>query len=289
MNIKAFYVDALGGALELGIGTPADILRHVTPDVLAAHLPRPLWARLLTACLGAPHVDPQLVIETIGVPNLCEHIPSALIWAVISDIAARALGQPTELPEHAPFAPGAPASRDARDARIIESHATTSRSVLSPPPDVVERPAATPAHATPVAVGPSIPAPSAPLADLISELEHDDRPVTTSAVRPRSPTAQRFRQSNTNARASLGSNTSRRPQAAVPSTLPTGTGRQPRQNTDLSDAETETAVGNEWPGRGGPGTEIPVEDSQLVEWKTDAGASAITGDDDFSDLGNRKR
>ncbi|NVB79028.1 MAG: hypothetical protein HOV81_11570 [Kofleriaceae bacterium] len=274
MNIKAFYVDALGSALEQGIGTPADILRHVTPDVLSAHLPRPLWARLLTACLGAPNVDAQLVIETIGVPNLCEHVPSSLIWSVIADIAARALGKPVEVNAPAPVEPR-PSTGSA--------FATASRSVLSPPPDVVERPSGTPPHATPIAVGPSIPAPSAPIADLINELEQDDRPVT-SAARPRSPTAQRFRQSNTNARGTLGS-TTRRPQAVVPSTLPTGTGRQPRQSTEVSDAETETAVGD-WPGRG---PEIPVDDSQLVEWKTESSGTAITGDDDFSDLGNRKR
>src|SRR6478736_1113030 len=83
MNIKAFFVDALGGALELGIGTPEDVLRHITPDVLANHLPRPLWARLLTACLGAPRVDARLIIETIGVPNIAEHIPSSTVWACL--------------------------------------------------------------------------------------------------------------------------------------------------------------------------------------------------------------
>ena len=163
-----------------------------------------------------------------------------------------------------------------------------ARSVVSPPPDVVERPTSTPPNATPVAVGPSIPAPQGqPLADLISELEQDDRPITSGA-RPRSPTAQRFRQSNTNARTPLGSATARRPQAQVPSTLPTGTGRQPRTTTDLTEPEPETAVGTEWQQRNGGG-EIPVDDSQLVDWKTDTSASPITGDDDFSNLGGRKR
>jgi hypothetical protein len=59
VNAKAFLVDALTSALDLGLATPDDVVRHVTPDVLAAHLPRPLWARLLTACFGAPHVDAQ--------------------------------------------------------------------------------------------------------------------------------------------------------------------------------------------------------------------------------------
>ncbi|MDQ3364934.1 MAG: hypothetical protein M3680_05855, partial [Myxococcota bacterium] len=92
MNLKAFFVTSISQALELGVATPDDILRHVSADILAEHLPRPLWARLLTACVGAPHVDAQLVIETIGVPNLCEHAPAPLLWACIADIAQRSLG-----------------------------------------------------------------------------------------------------------------------------------------------------------------------------------------------------
>jgi hypothetical protein len=98
MNVKAFLVDALGGALDLGVATPDDVLRHVTPDLLAEYLPRPLWARLLTACLGAPRVDAQLVVETIGVPNLCEHLPSPIIWSVRGDHRIRG--------GRCPYAPG---------------------------------------------------------------------------------------------------------------------------------------------------------------------------------------
>ena len=93
MNLKGFFVDALASALDLGIGRPEDIIKHVTPDVLATHLPRPLWARLLTACLGAPKVGATLIVETIGIPNLCEHVPSAIIWGCIADIAHRSLGK----------------------------------------------------------------------------------------------------------------------------------------------------------------------------------------------------
>ena len=56
----------------------------------------------------------------------------------------------------------------------------------------------------------------------------------------------------------------------------------------MTEPEPETAVGSEWSQRN-PGAEIPVDDSQLVDWKTDTGAAVITGDDDFSDLGGRKR
>nr|MDQ3340213.1 hypothetical protein [Myxococcota bacterium] len=93
MNLKAFFVASLQSALDLGIATPDDVLKHVTPDVLANVLPRPLWARLFTACLGAPKVNAQLVVETIGVPNLCEHVPAQLIWACLSEIGNRSLGK----------------------------------------------------------------------------------------------------------------------------------------------------------------------------------------------------
>jgi len=90
---QQFFVDALAGALELGLGTPDDVLKHVTPDVLAAHLPRPLWAKLLAACLAAPRVDARLVVETIGFPDLCANVPGGILWNIVQDIAVRALGR----------------------------------------------------------------------------------------------------------------------------------------------------------------------------------------------------
>jgi hypothetical protein len=92
-ELQRFFVDALGGALDLGLATPDDVLKHVTPDVLAAHLPRPLWAKLIGACLAAPRVDARLVVETIGVAELCANIPGGLLWNVVQDVAMRALGR----------------------------------------------------------------------------------------------------------------------------------------------------------------------------------------------------
>ncbi|HSD89205.1 MAG TPA: hypothetical protein VLB44_16870, partial [Kofleriaceae bacterium] len=265
MNIKAFLVDALGGALELGIGTPEDVLRHLTPDVLAAHLPRPLWARLLTACLGASRVDAALVVDTIGVPNLCEHMPAPLIWACIADVGLRSLG-------NQPAVTSTPLRRPAPKS-----------SVLAPPPEPAVAPAPVATGSTPVAIGPSIPpapqpAANQPLADLITELEQDSG-LAEPKVRPRSPTAARFRQSNTAiGRGTLGS-AARRPQASASPAL----GRPSRRSgTEVEDPET--AVENaDWRQR-----EIAVDDSQLVEWQADgaggasSGSNAITGDDDFT-------
>src|SRR5688500_16785071 len=92
-ELQRFFVDALGGALDLGLATPDDVLKRVTPDVLAAHLPRPLWAKLLGACLAAPRVDARLIVDTIGVAELCANIPGGLLWSVVQDVAMRALGR----------------------------------------------------------------------------------------------------------------------------------------------------------------------------------------------------
>ena len=271
MNIKAFFVDALTSALDLNIGTPEDVLRHVTPDVLSVNIPRPLWARLLTACLGAPRVSPTLIVETIGIANLCEHVPSQIIWACIADIASRALGK---------------------------------SALVAPPPDINDRPTATGAPVTnvgPVAIGPSISTPTPvaagtqPLQDLITELEQTDdpRPGLGQLRQPRSPAAQRFRQSNTGvARSGVGAGTpssgARRPQAAAPpapTSLPRPSGGRRGSATDLNEVEPATSVETaDWGEK-----EIAVDDSQLVDWQTDVGsANAITGDDDFSDLGRKR-
>lgn len=278
VNIKAFFVDALTAALELNIGTPDDVLRQVTPEVLSIHLPRPLWARLLTACLGAPRVDAQLIVETIGIPNLCEHVPSTIIWACIAEIGARSLGKTPDIavaPAPLPTTPAAPAAPP--QARITAER----QAVLAPPPD--EKPVAAASAPAAPPPGPSIPAPAAEsLQDVINELDGDGAEPRLATLRPRSPTAQRFRQSNT-AVGRLGS--ARRPQAAA---APSPTGRPRREPTEVSEPELETLTGDSGELRGSS-REIAVDDSQLVDWQaTDgAGVNAVV-DDDFSDLGRKR-
>jgi hypothetical protein len=92
-QITRFFVDAFASALELGIATPEDVLKHATPAVLSQALPRPIWARLIAACLAAPRTDAKLVVDTIGVPDLCEHVPAPILWGCLAEIAQRALGK----------------------------------------------------------------------------------------------------------------------------------------------------------------------------------------------------
>jgi hypothetical protein len=259
VNIKAFFVDALRSALDLGVARPEDVLKHVTPDVLAQHLPRPLWARVLTACLGAPKVDATLVVETIGVANFAEHIPAHIIWGCIAEVGARSLGKSVDDVHVAPVVQQKSGPTPAPKA--------ATQPLTPPPPDVI---ASTP-RATPppmAAVGPSIPAPgSAALTDLINELETEPAPA-----RSRTSTAQRFRQSNTGI-GRLGGAAQRRPQAVAPSVPP----KSPRRTgTEVTDTEASEVVGQE----------IAVDDSQLVDWSSTENTQST--DDDFSDLGRKR-
>ena len=257
MNIKAFFVAALSSALDLGIAVPDDVVRHVTPDVLSVHLPRPLWARLLTACVGAPRVDAQLVVETIGVPNLCEHIPAPIIWACIAELAQRALGGGVIAAAHT-----------ASSSRPNSAPAVATRPIplATPPPPLAEvRPSASPA--APAAVGPSIPAP------LPGDADGDAR----SRLAP----SQRFRQSNTGI-GRLAANNSRRPQAqAAPAPPPepvvasaaAAAPRAKRGQTE-SDDEVETFIG----GKDDWKNVLAVEDEQLVDWSA-ADETVTNGDE----------
>jgi len=260
VNLKAFFVASLSSALDLGIAIPDDVLRHVTPDVLAANLPRPLWARLLTACVGAPRVDAQLVVETIGVPNLCEHIPAPIIWACIADLATRAL---SGVVIAAPTG-GVPISRPNAAAT-----APVSRPIpLATPPPPAAEPRTTPP--TPIAVGPSIPTPTAG-----GDGDGD-------AARSRVPPSQRFRQSSSNSGIGrLANSGARRPQAQATPTLPQTepsfdrSGPLPRIKRGQTESdEVETFIGSkdDWKNA------LAVEDEQLVDWSA-ADETVTNGDE----------
>ncbi len=265
MNMKAFFVAALSSALDLGIATPEDVLAHATPELLAEHLPRPLWARLLTACVGAPKVDAQLVVETIGVSNFCEHIPATVIWACIAQIAARSLGGVIPVVKAVTTGPKPLASSSAAGpvssgevTRVAE--APKPLSIGSPPPPEM-KPTPTPPPSK--AVGTSIPAPAAAvpigLDDVVAELDAESQPPT----RGRTPTGQRFRQTNTNIGRLAQANQQRRPQAQAAVTPPEVPAGRPRRGETEIEVEIETDVkADDWR------TALAVEDEQLVDWSS---------------------
>lgn len=295
VNVKAFFVAALTSALDQGIATSEDVIRHATPDVLAAHLPRPLWARLLTACVGAPRVDAQLVVDTVGVSNLCEHVPAPILWATLAEVAARSLGGVLPTRPATPLVPSAPAAAPLRPL-----------SVASPPPVETRAAAPTPAAIAGPSIPASIPAPGAATAaavdDVVAELESEER--SSNPTRARTPTGQRFRQTSTNI-GRLAATNARRPQAvavaperptppaAPPAPIrtertpppapppsaatPLATGTAPRVRrgeTEIEEVEVETNVGAaDWRAT------LSVEDEQLVDWSSSE--ETVTSDEQF--------
>ncbi len=91
MATPAFFTVALSTALEQGLATAEDVLAFATTDVLSTHVPRPLWARLLTSSLGTPGLSAADVVDTLGVANICTHVPAPILWSCVQTIGARAL------------------------------------------------------------------------------------------------------------------------------------------------------------------------------------------------------
>ena len=69
---------------------PADVLRHVTPDVLANHLPPDLMGRILQSSLAAGAMTPERVLETVTPEVLAEHIPHHVLWSCVQTAAEKA-------------------------------------------------------------------------------------------------------------------------------------------------------------------------------------------------------
>jgi hypothetical protein len=90
---RRFLYEMLGSGLDLGTITPDDVLRHVTPEILAHHLPVTLKAKLLEASLAAEKMTPGLVVETIGIDGLADHSPIAALWGCLSECARRLVNE----------------------------------------------------------------------------------------------------------------------------------------------------------------------------------------------------
>jgi hypothetical protein len=88
---RTFLRQALAAGLDCGTVSPEDVLRHATADVLAGSLPADQKAKLLAASLAATAMTPALVVETLTVEILAEHIPEPVLWACLAEAAERSL------------------------------------------------------------------------------------------------------------------------------------------------------------------------------------------------------
>lgn len=75
----------LAEGLRLELFDPEWIVGYVTPEVLAAELPRRLVTAVLEAGLQDGRFSPELIVGTLEPKNLAEHIPFALLWRCVAD------------------------------------------------------------------------------------------------------------------------------------------------------------------------------------------------------------
>jgi hypothetical protein len=266
MSITRFFIDALGGALELGMATPEDVLRHATPEVLAQHLPRPLWAKLLGACLSAPRTDAKLVVDTIGVTDLCTHVPAPILWACLAEIGTRALGKSLIASAPAPAAaaglavgtsPGTPAQSQNQSQNQTQTQVQLTR------------------------------APTGPVVSTHAPLRARTEPPAPLGAPPpvggRAPTASPLgRPATSPGNGRRAGASTRRPQAVAVPPPPKGaraTPASPRRGTSAAEAdfEIDTDVSGDWKKPEAVVVDI-VDDDQLVDW-TSAEETATGGHD----------
>ena len=87
---QAWFQRVVESGLQHQMFSPADVLAHATPDVLARHLPPELLSKVLASSLAAGSMTPDRVLETVTPEQLARHLPHEVLWACIAAAAARA-------------------------------------------------------------------------------------------------------------------------------------------------------------------------------------------------------
>jgi len=107
---REFLRRGLASALSTGVLTPKDIVQHVNAKVIG-HFPDALTTKLLEVSLAAGKMNPELVIETLGVESIAKHAPTGVLWACFvkaSEDSTTALPLPSPSPSPSPSATVAP-------------------------------------------------------------------------------------------------------------------------------------------------------------------------------------
>jgi hypothetical protein len=88
-NRRRWFSSILRAGLEEQIFGPTQVLTHVTPDVMAHHLPPDVLSAVLEASLAAGAMTPDRVLETLTADVLAEHIPHDVLWKCVAEAAER--------------------------------------------------------------------------------------------------------------------------------------------------------------------------------------------------------
>lgn len=85
-SARDFLRRAVDAALDTGVLTAPKLVRHVDPQVLVNHLPDVLTASLIEMSLAAGRMNPELIVDTVGVDAIAAHAPTTVIWACLSEL-----------------------------------------------------------------------------------------------------------------------------------------------------------------------------------------------------------
>jgi hypothetical protein len=87
---QRWFAAILEAGLEERLLGPAELLTHVTPELLAAHLPGEILGEILAVSLESHTLTPASLLETVTPDLLAEHIPHEVLWACIAEAVERA-------------------------------------------------------------------------------------------------------------------------------------------------------------------------------------------------------
>jgi len=89
---------ALASGLDTGVLVPRDVVEHVDAEVLATCFPDDITTKLLEASLAAGKMNPELIVETIGVAAIAQHAPVEVVWTCFVKTGEGISTQPVAAP-----------------------------------------------------------------------------------------------------------------------------------------------------------------------------------------------
>jgi hypothetical protein len=87
---RRWFASIIQAGLDERIFSPDEVLAHVTPDVMAHHLPPAVLGAVLESSLAAGAMTPDRVLQTLTADLLAQHIPHDLLWRCVAEAAVRA-------------------------------------------------------------------------------------------------------------------------------------------------------------------------------------------------------
>lgn len=87
---KRWFTQIIQSAMEEELVGPRKVLEHVTPEVMANHLPPSLMSEILSKSLSAGAMRPDLVLATLNPEKLAEHVPHEILWSCLAEAGSEA-------------------------------------------------------------------------------------------------------------------------------------------------------------------------------------------------------